>query len=86
MKKTLTVKQLQARLHAALEWCRCRGIVYCDDSAARILAGRISKGLQGKTKKFVHSKVMDELTKHEVKESISVLERELKTVTRRHHE
>jgi len=83
MKKTLTVKQLQARLCAALEWCRCRGIVYCDDSAARILAGRISKGLQGKTKKFVHSKVMDELVKHDnIRDAIVILEEELRIITR----
>jgi len=86
MKKRLSEKQLQARLRAALEWCQSRGIVYCNDSVAKILADRISKGLQGKTKKFVHSKVVNEFTKHEVKESISVLERELKTVTRRYHE
>ena len=83
MKKCLSEKQLQARLHAALEWCQSRGIAHCDDSTAKILAGRISKGLQGKAKKFVHRVVVDELTKHDIENAIVILEKKLQTITRR---
>jgi len=85
MKKCLSEKQLQARLHAALEWCQSRGIAHCDDSTAKILAGRISKGLQGKAKKFVHRVVVDELTKHDhdIKSTIIILEKKLQTIARR---
>ncbi|RLC78917.1 MAG: hypothetical protein DRI61_08985 [Chloroflexi bacterium] len=83
MKRTLTEGQLRGRLRAALEWCNERGVSHPDFRTIEILAGRISKGLQGRARKFVHRVVVDELTKHDIENAIVILEKKLQTITRR---